>query len=179
MDVLGYHGATNVMPSVQAWYVTGIQDNRGQVFIDDRRRTGLRVIFRIASVATCRACCRAPIPHPPRSVGGWRNRPDLSSDLLYVTIIVDSSQTANIHGRLRSPTMSPCWRCRGPQDYDDCQLMPSITNLLSPNCDDKLKPVDITATTSPICAESTKWMRRDPANPAGRNRRRDGKDAGG
>ena len=32
------------------------------------------------------------------------------------------------------------------EDYDDCQLMPSITNLLSANCDDKLKPSQITAT---------------------------------
>ena len=30
------------------------------------------------------------------------------------------------------------------EDYDDCQLMPSITNLLSANCDDKLKPSEIT-----------------------------------
>ena len=31
------------------------------------------------------------------------------------------------------------------EDYDDCQIMPSITNLLSANCDEKLKPSEITA----------------------------------
>jgi hypothetical protein len=32
------------------------------------------------------------------------------------------------------------------EDYDDCQLMPSIANLLSSNCDDMLKPSRITPT---------------------------------
>jgi hypothetical protein len=32
------------------------------------------------------------------------------------------------------------------EDYEDCQLMPSITNLLSSSCDDKLKPSQITPT---------------------------------
>ena len=80
------------------------------------------------------------------AVGGWRGyHPDLSSDLLYVTIIVDADQTAhNTVGEIADyVAMMALSRT---EDYDDCQLMPSITNLLSPMCDDKLKPSEITPT---------------------------------
>ena len=140
MDVVGYHGATEVSHPIQAWYVTGMRDNRGEVIVD---HDGTLVID------DCNNSCP---PHfgststvPVLSVGGWRDRPDISSDLLYVTIIVDADQTAhNTVGEIADyVAMLALSRT---EDYDDCQLMPSITNLLSSNCDDKLKPSEITPT---------------------------------
>ena len=105
MDVLGYHGTATVTHPIQAWYVTGIQDNRGSVSLD---RDGVLVID------DCNGGCQMPTigstsgQSPFMSVGGWRARPDLSSDLLYVTIIVDSSKLGSLHQRpARSPIMSP------------------------------------------------------------------------
>ena len=79
------------------------------------------------------------------SVGGWRARPDLTSDLLYVTIIVDTQKTGTLMVGEIADYVAMMALSR-TEDYDDCQLMPSITNLLSPNCDDKMKPSEITST---------------------------------
>ncbi len=139
MDVLGYHGATAISHPIQAWYVTGIRDNRGLVFVD---KDGTLVIDDCNNGCPPHIGSTSTVPNP--SVGGWRFRPDLSSDLLYVTIIVDSSKTAhNTVGEIADyVAMMALSRT---EDYEDCQLMPSIANLLSPNCDDKLKPAEITA----------------------------------
>jgi hypothetical protein len=141
MDVVGYHGTTKVSHPIQAWYVTGIQDNRGQVFRD--QDTSM-----ILDYPMCKGPCAfvaSTNTAPLSSVGGWRDRPDLSSDLLYVTIIIDSSKTArNTVGEIADYVA--ILALSRTEDYDDCQLMPSIANLLSPSCDDKLKPSQITAT---------------------------------
>ena len=142
MDVVGYHGTTKVSHPIQAWYVTGMTDNCGSVVVDEDGTLQLFTkcdfchppVMQIASTSTV----------PILSVGGWRDRPDISSDLLYVTILVDADQTAhNTVGEIADyVAMLALSRT---EDYDDCQLMPSITNLLSPNCDDKLRPSEITA----------------------------------
>ena len=139
MDVLGYHGTAAVTHPIQAWYVTGIQDNRGQVFRD--QDTNLVLDYPPCACAFVASTNTAPLS----SVGGWRDRPDLSSDLLYVTIIVDSSKTGSyMVGEVADYVAMMA--LSQTQDYDDCQLMPSIANLLSANCDDKLKPSEITPT---------------------------------
>jgi hypothetical protein len=143
MDVVGYHGTTKVSHPIQAWYVTGIRDNRGAVVVDEDATLQLftKCDFCTPPVMQFASTNTAAIT----SVGGWRDRPDLSSDLLYVTIIVDADQTAhNTVGEIADyVAMMALSRT---EDYDDSQLMPSITNLLSPSCDDKLKPSQITAT---------------------------------
>jgi hypothetical protein len=136
MDVLGYHGATKVSHAIQAWYVTGIRDIRGVTVVD---HDVMQASLSCTKPGTL--CWTLPI----MAVGGWRDHPDLSSDLLYVTIIVDADQTAhNTVGEIADyVAMLALSRT---EDYDDCQLVPSITNLLSANCDDKLKPSEITPT---------------------------------
>jgi hypothetical protein len=144
MEALGYHGAVTMSHPIQAWYVTGIRDIRGQVFIDKDRE--------LVMVGACSPADFTLIPCQLAStntslednVGGWRFHPDLSSDLLYVTIIVDSSKTGALMVGEIADYVAMLALTRS-EDYDDCQLMPSITNLLSSNCDDKLKPSEITA----------------------------------
>ena len=139
MDVVGYHGTTKVSHAIQAWYVTGIQDNRGLVFVD---KDGTLVIDDCNNGCPPHIGSTSTVPNP--SVGGWRFRPDLSSNLLYVTILVDSSKTGSYQVGEIADYVAMMALSR-TEDYDDCQLMPSITNLLSSNCDDKLKPSEITA----------------------------------
>ncbi len=138
-EALGYHGTKTVSHSIQAWYVTGIQDNRGTVFLDKDADL---------VIDDCGGGCP---PHiggtntaPLESVGGWRGRNDVASDLLYATIIVDSAATRHYRVGEIADYVAMLALSRS-EDYGDCQLMPSITNLLS-SCDDKLKPDQITPT---------------------------------
>jgi hypothetical protein len=136
VETLGYHGSATVTHPIQAWYVTGTRDIRGQIFRDEeaffdydpRSSVGL---------GTSTA--------PFTNVGGWRFHPDAASLILYATIVVDSSQTT--HYQLGEITdYAAMLALAQSMDYDDCQLMPSITNLLSSRCDDTLKPSYITPT---------------------------------
>jgi hypothetical protein len=130
VDLLGYHGATRVTHPIQAWYETGITDLDGNTWVD-QERSGL------GDVATGGA--------PHMHVGGWRFRADLTSDLINVTILVDTQKTATyLVGEIADYVA--LMALSRMDDYDDCQLVPSIANLLSSNCDDKQKPLQITAT---------------------------------
>jgi hypothetical protein len=135
VEVLGYHGATIVTHPIQAWYVTGTEDIRGEVTLDED----------ISNIVGCDMSGCHLTEGNMTSSDGWRAHPDVSSDLLYVTIIIDSSKTGSYRvGEITDyVTMLALSQT---QDYDDCQLMPSITNLLSANCDDKLKPSEIAPT---------------------------------
>jgi hypothetical protein len=134
VEILGYHGATIVTHPIQAWYVTGTGDIRGQVTLDED----------ISNIVGCDISgCHLTEGNMTNS-DGWRAHPDVSSDLLYVTILIDSSKTGSYQVGEIADLVAMMALSR-TEDYDDCQLMPSITNLLSANCDDKLKPSKITA----------------------------------
>ncbi|HWY62327.1 MAG TPA: hypothetical protein VNW15_10550 [Rhizomicrobium sp.] len=137
VEALGYHGATTVTHPVQAWYVTGTQDVRGTEFLDK----DAFFVLNIFGGGGIDPMSTAPLTN----TGGWRDHPDLSSDLLYVTIIVDSSKTGTLMVGEIADYVAMLALSR-TEDYDDCQLMPSIANLLSSRCDDKLKPSEITPT---------------------------------
>ncbi|HWC62595.1 MAG TPA: hypothetical protein VG501_03160 [Rhizomicrobium sp.] len=140
VDALGYKGPTAVTHPVQAWYVTGTQDSRGKVFLDKEGTLELDCpsgdCFGFARISNSNTA-------PVTDVGGWRFRPDLSSDLLYVTIIVDSKKTGTFLVGEVADYVAMLALSR-TEDYDDCQLVPSITNLLSDNCAEGLKPGAIT-----------------------------------
>jgi hypothetical protein len=138
VGVLGCNGTTTVSHPVQAWYVTGTQDIRGQVFPDEEAFFSLNLLPSGGSIDPLSTA-------PLANVGGWRFRPDLSSDLLYVTIIVDSKKTGTFLVGEVADYVAMMALSR-TEDYDDCQLVPSITNLLSDNCAEGLKPAAITPT---------------------------------
>ena len=138
LAALGYHGLTTDTHPVQAWYVTGIRDVRGMVLADKECNFVLDADPQSLKPPTIGSTNNCPIP----DIGGWRFHPDISSDVLYATIIVDSSQTAHDTVGAIADYVAMLALSRS-EDYGDCQLMPSITNLLSA-CDDKLKPDAIT-----------------------------------
>ena len=136
-DTLGYHAATTITHPVQAWYATGTVDIRGRVSTD---RETFASDFGCSEHDLC-----LPGSPPQTNVGGWRFHPDVQSDLLYVTIIVDSARTAHETVGAIADYVAMLALSRS-EDYGDCQLMPSIANLLTASCDDKLKPDAITPT---------------------------------
>ncbi len=136
MDILGYHGAKTVTHPIQAWYVTGITDIRGRTVMDRDNTLALDITSSAASFASGNTAQRT-------DVGGWRSHPDATSSLLYVTILVDAKKTA-AHKVGRIADYAAMIALSRTADYGDCQLMPSITNILSPACDEALKPDTIT-----------------------------------
>ena len=132
LDALGYRAAAVVVHPIQAWYETGITDLHGQTW-RDQESWGITYGSNYTS-----------FNGPQTQVGGWRFRQDATADLLSATIIVDSTQAGKyLVGSVADYVA--VLALSQTEDYDDCQLMPSITNLLTPNCDDKLKPDAITA----------------------------------
>ena len=133
LDALCYRAAATVAHPIQAWYETCITDLHGQTW-RDQESWGVTYGSNYTS-----------FNGPQTQVGGWRFRQDATADLLSATIIVDSTQVGKYMVGSVADYVAVLALSQ-TDDYDDCQLMPSITNLLSPSCDDKLKPSQITAT---------------------------------
>jgi hypothetical protein len=149
--ILGYHPAASVSHPVQAWYETGTTDIDGNTVVDEDVSGHIEIVggggFAASGGAYGAPAVQGPvntfgIPHA--YIQGWRGRPEVSSDILGVFIIADSRQTANfklgpVADYLALLTLSQT------QAYDDCQVVPSIANLMAPNCDARLKPDQISA----------------------------------
>jgi hypothetical protein len=131
LDTLGYHAVAAVAHPIQAWYETGITDLHGKTW-RDQESWGITYGSNYTS-----------FNGPQTQVWGWRFRQDATADLLIATIIVDSTQAGKYMVGSVADYVAVLALSQ-TEDYDDCQLMPSITNLLTPNCDDKLKPDAIT-----------------------------------
>jgi hypothetical protein len=137
-DFLGYHGATIITHPIQVWYVTGITDIDGRTALD---RDEAGTIEKNCGDRFKPMCWS----QPTSVVGGWRFHPDATSDLLIVTVIVDTARIGP-HPVGEIADYVAMLALSRTEDYDDCQLVPSIANLLSSNCDDNLKPSQITPT---------------------------------
>jgi hypothetical protein len=138
VEALGYHGTTKVTHPIQAWYVTATTGIGGQQHLDEDRDAVVECNFGFCGLTNTSSAYMS-------DVGGWRFRSDTTSDLIYVTIIVDSRKTATFRVGEIADLVAMLALSR-TDDYEDCQLMASITNLLSSNCDDKQKPSEITPT---------------------------------
>jgi hypothetical protein len=140
-EVIGYHGANTITHPIQAWYVTGTKDIRGEVIADRDTNLAMEGGFWSPGPPRLSTTNTAPVTN----VGGWRFRPDATSDLLYVTIIVDAAQTGRyqIDEIADYVTMLALTQTKA---FDGCQPVASIANLLSADCTDGLKPHQITTT---------------------------------
>jgi hypothetical protein len=140
-DVVGYHGATTVTHPVEAWYVTGTRDIRGQVFQDKDYFGSVECKDSAPPFCSLSSTSNTPMSN----VGGWRFHPDATSDLLYVTIIVDSAKT----GRYQVGEIADyvaMMALTQTKDSGSCAPIATIANLLSPDCVGGLNPEEITAT---------------------------------
>ena len=138
---LGYRGEATITHPIEAWYSTGIEDLTGRVFKD---------VEMTLQLDTFNPFLNPPrffvnSPTPVTKVEGLAGRNGLKSRFLSMFIIVDTRQTGSLQLASVSDYLAMLALSR-TEDYGDCQLMPSITNLLSPNCDDASKPDAITPT---------------------------------
>ncbi len=150
---LGYRGATTMSHPVQAWYETGITDLRNHTEVD--HDVAGQIEFTNGGGFVGITDNGAPIyigeattnGIPQAYIQGWRNHPDLRSDLLGIFIIADSKRTS---GYQLGPVADyiAMMALSQTKAFETCQVAPSITNLMAPaNCDklkvQALSPADI------------------------------------
>ena len=115
--------------AIQAWYATGTRDTNGVLLGDDEDNVfggGIKNL-------------------PTRAVMGSLLRTDLHSELTHIYIIADASKTQNyLLGAIADYVA--VLALSQTQSFEACKSIPSITNLISPNCDADLKPTAITDT---------------------------------
>jgi len=117
--------------AVQAWYATATRDTNGALIGDDEDPDG---IFG-SSIRDL----------PQRAVEGSLLRTDLHSELAHIYIIADTSKT---HDYLLGAVADyiAVLALSQTQSFEACKNIPSITNLISPNCNADLKPTAMTDT---------------------------------
>lgn len=138
-DALGYHGERMVVHPVQAWYVTGITDIDGRTELD--RDEGGSVEDPCGGQKNRPPCWSMPTS----KIGGWKFHPDATSDLLYVTVIIDSAKTAR-YGVGEIADYIAMLALTQTRNFEGCEPVASIANLLASDCADGLKPAEITQT---------------------------------
>ena len=139
-EALGYHGAVIISHPIQAWYSTGTVDIDGHVFKDVETIYHDDTINPFMVPPKFIVTSSTPMP----KVEGMPGRTGLKSRFLGVFIIVDSHQTANLQVNAVADYLAMLALSQ-TKAYDSCQMVPSIANLIAPDCDDKLKPDSATA----------------------------------
>lgn len=139
--MLGFHYrprarevATMRLP-IQAWYGTATEDFRGWIFRD---YPSMAIGFEGANLLPT-----SRLLPDGMSVSGNRTGDGLKSMFTFSLIIVDSKKIAGQEIGQLSDYISMLALSQG-QYYDVCQDIPSITNLMAPNCAAEMKPVALT-----------------------------------
>ena len=139
--MLGFHYrprakqiATMKLP-IQAWYGTVTEDYRGWIFRD---YPSMPVGFEGANLLPT-----SRLLPDGMSVSGNRTGDGLKSLFAFSLIIVDSKRIAGQEIGPLSDYIAMLALAQG-QYYDVCQDIPSITNLMAPNCAPEMKPVSLT-----------------------------------
>lgn len=117
--------------AVQAWYSTGTRDANGKLVGDDQDDDGIWG-------STWRDM-------PRMAVTGSLLRTDLHSELSHIYIIADTSKTQNYQLGAVADYVAVLALSQ-TQSFEDCKTIPSITNLISPNCGADVKPTAMTDT---------------------------------
>lgn len=139
--LLGFHYrsqaeriATMKLP-VQAWYSTATEDFYGFISADlPSNSLGYGVMSNMGDTF---------LAYPTFHTSGSRTGDGLKSEFTTAIIIVDSSKIAGQELGPLSDYIAMLALSQG-QSYDYCQSVPTITNLMAPNCDAEMKPAAIT-----------------------------------
>ena len=122
---------------IQAWYATGTRDEHNGVLGSDD----------IADGGWSGCICDIPIPPQPGS--GVRVRDDdpiragVRSEFAHVYVIADVNQTAGYSFNAVADYIAML-ALSEIRTFDACQELPSITNLIAPDCEASRKPGAIT-----------------------------------
>ena len=115
--------------AIQAWYATGTRDTNGVLLGDDEDDIFESDIRKV----------------PWRAVQGSLLRTGLHSELTHIYIIADTSKTQDYRLGAIADYVAVLALSQ-TQSFETCKSIPSITNLISPNCGADLKPTSITDT---------------------------------
>jgi hypothetical protein len=139
-SLLGFHYrsqaeklATMRLP-IQAWYATVTEDFWGMINPDTQ---GLNISAAMPGVAA--------LPGLPGAlhVSGARFWDGLKSEFAIATIIVDTRKIPGQQIGALADYIAMLALSQG-QSYDTCQAVPTITNLMAPDCPGALRPASLT-----------------------------------
>ena len=148
--ILGYHPATLVSHAMQAWYMTGTTDIDGRTVVD--HDVSGSIAYTNGSAYDVDSNTGKPTDAamvgvsgiPETRIEGWKGRPEVTSDIMGALIIADRRRTGSLALGPIADYIAMLALSR-TDDYEDCQLTASITNLLSAKCDAAQKPSQISA----------------------------------
>lgn len=145
--ILGYRPAPVVSHAIQAWYMTGTTDINGRSVVDHDVIGNIAYddgeAFQNGPTGKPTIGGRVSVDGIPEArIQGWKARPEVTSDIMGELIIADRNRIATLMLGPVADYIAMLALTR-TQDFEDCQLMPSITNLFSANCDDKQKPAQV------------------------------------
>jgi hypothetical protein len=139
-SVLGYHYrsqdealATMRLP-IQGWHSTVTEDFWGFIKSDTE---GLDVNNALPGVAA------VPYLNGALHVSGFRGNDGLKSEFALALVIVDTRKIAGQEIGALADYIAMLSLSDG-KSYDSCQEVPTITNLLAPNCPDAMHPAGLT-----------------------------------
>jgi hypothetical protein len=116
--------------AIQAWYATGTRDINGTLLGDDQDNDTYGGNLR---------------DMPQRQVEGSLIRTGLKSELSHIYIIADTGKTQDFLLGAVADYVAVLALSQ-TQSFETCKTIPSITNLVSPDCGADLKPTAITDT---------------------------------
>lgn len=155
-DYLGYATTSEqreklatVTRPVQAWYTTETIDRNGVHRMDSGRKLGNGVAlsnFSAFAMPSAMAASRDPIELPYATyahVTGTRISDDTRTGLNHVIVVID---TTKLVGQRLVPLADyiAMLALTELNSLDTCQQLPSIVNILAPNCDQKIDGITAT-----------------------------------
>ena len=145
-SILGYHPSPIVSHAIQAWYMTGTTDINGKSVVDHDVSGTITYddgqAFLNGPGGKAIAGKMSVDGIPGARIQGFKGRPEVTSDIMGELIIADRNKISALQLGPVANYVAMLALTR-TQDFEDCQLMPSITNLFSADCDDKQKPAQV------------------------------------
>ena len=145
--ILGYHPASKITHPIQAWYMTGTVDVRGKLEVDHDVLGNVEYANggpQIDSKTGANIGFVEAIGIPEASIVGWKGKPEVSSDILAAFIIADTRATGN-HALGPVADYLAMLALSHTEAHDQCQIVPTILNLMATNCAGAVAAEAITA----------------------------------
>ena len=125
---------------IQAWYATQWEDNNGRVHPDDRADHCGGINFKDAANGSASCATSASNMGLRTGINGLR------SEFFNILIVVNTDQS---QGAVQASALADYLAMLAlvqTQSFETCQALPSITNLVSPNCEPGTKSTSLTDT---------------------------------
>jgi hypothetical protein len=140
-DVLGYYDSSaqadrmaQVTKLIQAWYVTASVDLRGNVYVDSRRPGSVELCMPNPMPTPGMPCIPMVMPNATiMNVTGSRLGDGVSGALVHVLVVANPDKLVTYEMGALGDYIAMLALSQQPRP-DGCQALPSILNLLEPQC---------------------------------------------